>query len=757
MKKLLFCNAVALTVLMAGVAKPFAQTQIGQQPEDLRSVFDEIIVTATKKNDVETVQDVPLAVTAFNEATLETLKVRDIESLSFYAPNVSLDQIDTSRGTANFSIRGLGINSSITSIDPTVGVFIDGVYFATPRNAVLDLFDIESIEILRGPQGLLFGRNTTGGAVLINTTRPSDVLKIKARLAADRPARSGRGGDNITSQLVLSGPLSADLRGKLSLYSNEDDGYFKNLYDNSNHGAAQALAVRLALEWDASDVLLLAAKIEYFDVEGDGPAGQNHGHYSRDSFDFAIDEKGGYAGETLSFSLRGDLDVGFGNGTITNIFGYRQADDGTTLGDIDSLPLLIFNSQTLNNNRQISDELRYAGSFADFDITVGLFWLDQEIEYEGIRYFRNNARAHGGGIQDHQVQSLFGQLDYQLSDKLTGILGLRYTKEEKDVAVNYILRGDTPCSVIRQTCTYNNYRTDGFTDSNEWDNVTPKIGFEVDIDPNRRLYGHYVRGFRSGGYNVRITNLAGFLVDVNRTGNLGFDEEQVDNVELGYKHQTPDGRGQLNMAIFRTEISDMQREVNLPSSSAGVAQSILNTADATIDGLEAELAYFVTDQLRLTANIGLLDGQYDRLKYDISSDGVVNATDFTLDIPRLPAQTYGLGLNWLVPLAQGDVTVTAHYQHRDKAAYTDNNFGWLNAQDMLDMNVAYAPNEQVKISLYGRNLLDEVQFGNDTQLSFGAGALSNGVNRPYDPAPKAGTFSPLKKGAIIGLELVWHY
>ena len=143
-----------------------------------------IVVTATKTQNPENVQDVPLAVTAFNTQSLDALKVRDLQDLSYSAPNVSLDQIGTSRGQANFSIRGLGINSSIPSIDPTVGVFVDGVYLGVNAGVVFDLFDLESVEILRGPQGVLFGRNVTGGAIVINTSKPTEVLsgKIQARI-----------------------------------------------------------------------------------------------------------------------------------------------------------------------------------------------------------------------------------------------------------------------------------------------------------------------------------------------------------------------------------------------------------------------------------------------------------------------------------------------------------------------------------------------------------------------------------------------
>jgi len=153
----LTASALALTVSLMSVSSALAQ----ERSSAIDVITDEILVIGTKKADAENVQDVPIAVTAFNADTLDALKVRTLEGLSFSAPNVSLDEIGTSRGTANFSIRGLGVNSSIPSIDPTVGVFVDGVYLGLNTGVVFDLFDLDSVEVLRGPQGILFGTMIT--------------------------------------------------------------------------------------------------------------------------------------------------------------------------------------------------------------------------------------------------------------------------------------------------------------------------------------------------------------------------------------------------------------------------------------------------------------------------------------------------------------------------------------------------------------------------------------------------------------------
>lgn len=346
-KVLMSSASAALIVCMPALAQEGETPETTAEREStIERVLGTVTVTATKKANVENVQDVPVAMTAFNADTLEALQVRDIASLSYSAPNVQLEDIGTAKGTANFSIRGLGINSSIPSIDPTVGVFVDGVYLGINNGVVLDLFDLDSVEVLRGPQGLLFGRNTTGGAVLINTGNPTDTFQYKAKATYEGPIDSGRGGNATTLQAAVSGPLIEDkLNGKLGAYWNYDEGYFRNKFNNDNIGEAQSYIVRGALEFTPTDRLTLLGKVETSSTLTDGPAAKNSGLYNRDNFDLAVDNIGRYSNETLFGTLRADYDVDFGNGRITNIFGYRDV-EGTTNGDIDATPLFLFHSDT---------------------------------------------------------------------------------------------------------------------------------------------------------------------------------------------------------------------------------------------------------------------------------------------------------------------------------------------------------------------------------------------------------------------------
>jgi iron complex outermembrane receptor protein len=759
-----------IALLLGTVAfTPFAAAaQDAEEPasEERTSALDtinDILVTGTKTRDAENVQDVALAVTAFNADTLEAFKIRDIQGLSFQIPNVSLDQIGTSRGQANFSVRGLGINSSIPSIDPTVGVFVDGVYLGINAGVVFDLFDLDSVEILRGPQGVLFGRNVTGGAVVLNTGNPTEDFRGKFRAAVDGPIDSGRGGANYTVSGTISGPIVEDvLLFKVGAYYNKDEGYFTNLFDGSNHGAAETKILRGALEGRFGD-LMIRAKLDYFESDGDGPSAQNRGRFDRDSFDFSIDEPGFYANEIWTGSLTAEWDIG--PGTLTNIFGYRDY-TASTFGDIDATPAFLFHSGTQTEQDQISNELRYAISTDTLDLTFGGFYFDQSLAYDEGRqlpFLANPASRNqfGGGRQTHEVIGLFANAQYEFVTNLSLIAGIRWNQETKDAAVTFI----TPraaCSVIAGTCPTGTApfnpltETNGFTDDVRFRNVSPKLGLQYEF-ANSQIYGHWSRGFRSGGYNFRITNVAVFNRAVAATGNLFFDEEQVDSFEVGGKFQTQDGSFTLNLAAYVTKIGDLQREVNLADPGAGVVQNILNTADATIKGFEAEARMRVSDGLIITANFGLIDDKYDSILFDISGDGLINDTDLALRIPRVPEVTWGMGLVHELLLGDSEILTRVTYQYRDEFAFTDDNLGFIQDVSNLEANITWVtPVEGLSLSIYGRNLFDEVQAGGDTQVPFG-GPNSTGVRRPFADNPTQGTFSPLQRGRNVGIEALFEF
>ena len=729
-------------------------------------LLEEIVVTATKKKNVENVQDVPAAISAFGGAQLEALQVRDISSLSFSTPNVGLDDVGTAKGTANFTVRGLGVNSSIPSIDPAVGVFVDGMYYGINSGVIFDTFDLESVEILRGPQGVLFGRNVTGGAVVLNTADAKFEKAAKFKAAVE----SGKGSPNFIVQGSVTGTLIENkLAGKLAVYYNDDGGYFENtLADGSKEdfGENDTLIIRPAFTWTPTENAEVSFKYEHGEFEGDGPAAQSHTNgsglpgqivnFDRDSFDFSVSDGTFNESEWDNLAIETNIDVGFGDGRITNIFGYREF-SSNALSDIDATPANLFHVEIGLEQEQISNELRFNGQFGNVNVTAGAFYFDQQMDYSEVRFILPDllpliglgaaVERPGGGVLDQTTLGIFATADFALSEKLTVTAGLRYSDEEKEVSVASVLPAvqlaagnpaGNSCRVTDGNCFFDfSSTTNPGQTKFETDNVSPKLGFNYEINENMRAYGGWTRAFRAGGFNFRNT-----AVDTTNFGPGPFQDEEVDSIEIGLKTE-PTDNSKLNIAVFQTDISDMQREINQADPVAGVVQIIRNTADATVTGLEIDGQWVVRENLVLTGSLGVLDGEYDEVRFDLTGDGVINSADLALGIPRLADLTYNIGLvydNDLGSLGRGSLLI--NYSHRDEAPYTDSNLGVLNEQDRLDASYTVTMENGLRVSLFGKNLTDEVIHGNDTQLPSLLG-----------PVPLGGTFAPLNKGRVIGLEV----
>jgi len=744
------CNAIATAGLVCTVIGSHGTFAQSARSSGSALLMEEVVVTARKRD--ENSQDVPLAISAYGEGQLDALKVRDLEDLSVGMPNVALDDAGTARGYANFSIRGLGINSSILSIDPTVGLFVDGVYMGVSAGQVFDMFDLESIEVLRGPQGTLFGRNVTGGAILVNTKMPGDEFEGTVRAAVDG---GGDGGLNRYAMGSFSGPLSETFAGKLSFYLNDDEGWFENQYTGDDFGAAREEVIRGVGVWTPTAATEFILRYEHGKTESDGPPGQVHTNgsgvagayvnFDRDSFDFSIDEEGFYDTESDFVTFETNIDVAFGDGTITNIFGWRDY-SAQSRGDIDSQPAWLFHSATWTEAEQISNELRYSGTFADrATITAGLYYFSNDVDYHERRELLGGfAVFDGGGLYSVDTLGVFTTLDYDLTDTLTLTAGLRYTQEDKEAKVaslsqNISVGGAVPTCNLVDPAPGEAKCTPDFVDDDSWSTVAPKLGLSYSLADNAQVYGYWTRGFRSGGYNLRNTSFD--PADVPGP----FDEEVVDAFEVGYKSTY--SRGRINAALFYNDVSDMQREINY-AGPIGVVQLVRNTADAQIMGVELDGTFSATDNIILTASLGYTNSEYTSMKADLNRDGVIDSTDESLELPRAPELTYSVGINYDADIGEwGFMSTRLSYAYRDEEAYTDDNLGYILDQEIVNAGIDFTSNDgHWNFGLYGKNLLNDVKHGGDTQLP----DTISGV-------PAGGTFAPLSKGRIYGVEVTYNF
>ncbi len=725
-------------------------------------LIEEVVVTATKKSVVENVQDVPIAITAIGESQMDALKFKDLSDIAFLAPNANLQPI-TTQGTAFFSIRGVTPTSSILSVDPTVGVFVDGVYNPTGQGTVFDNFDLASIEILRGPQGVLQGRNVVGGAVLVTTKKPTDEFEADLRIRGDSGFRGT--GEDITFSGTVTGPLAQGLNGKLAVYRNDDGGWFENEFDGSDWGENEVTILRGALSWDASEAVNFLVQYEYFDQDGTGLINQSHqrqdnrprpdgsgGFFDKGELDFATEMVGSCVGFEVGptcdeldhfFEQRVDsitftttIDVAFGDGTITNIFGWRDLEQRSQ-GDIDGTPSATFPAWGGNDVEHWSNELRYFGTFGSVDLTTGLYYLDVELASETNQSLRLNdvptwMNRSGGGTQDSETWGVFANADWSVSESVTLSAGLRWTEEEKSTA-SHALNNNRAfggsqvfigCGFVvgDGTCTID------LDNSDDWSNLSFRGGVTWDVSDTAMLYGSVSRSFRAGNFNLRRSNVGDDRIPV--------DEERMDQIEVGLKWDVND-RLRMNTAFFVLEATDLQRV----ALAADLSQTSDNVAKARFIGLELDGRVLIADSLTLTYAIGMNDGEYKEVEADLNSDGVIDQTDFGLELPNTPELMYNLGI--LHDLQIGDFNLSSQllYTHRD-SVFNNDNTASRGTVDTLDLNFALSPNEgSWELSVYGRNITDHAIYTQSTEINLPDGAHLAG----------------LMKGRRIGVEFRYFF
>ena len=691
--------------------------------------IESVVISAQKRGVAQDAQTVPIALTVIPAAEIEQRHVRNLQDLTTASPNVTLTDLGTVRGFASFTIRGLGVNTTIPSMEPAVGVFVDGIYLGVSAGAVLDVIDIESIEILRGPQGLLFGRNTTGGAVLINTQRPGDVFAVNGRFNYET-------GPQETASLSVEGPIGGQFRAKLTGHYSNDDGWFTNQIEGRSFGAAQTYVVRPTIVWMPSAAFDTTLIYERGSVRGDGATGQNPLYLQ--GFDISLNHPGYNRLDWESVTLESNWRIA--GSVFTNLAGYRTLDQGISI-DIDARPIAGFFISDLLRQHQFSDELRFSGRILDrVDLTAGLYYFTQsylflERRVAGLSVFDSTL----GGHVDVSNYAVFAQLSFEATPEFALMAGGRFSREEKDARIATFIPSTalSRCDFLAETCVYN-FPGPDFPDSpgkTSWDYFTPKLGFQWQASENAFVYGHWARGVRSGGYNVR---------NASRTIAPGpYDPELQDAFELGVKTDWFDNRLQANATAFYNTIRSMQRDVFLTDPIVASVQVTRNTADATIRGFELEFAGIVAEEWVLFANAGYTDGRYDEIFFDLDGGGI-GQSDLGLAIPRLTPWSYALGLTYTRELP-GDFTFRfrTDYGYRSAAASTDDNRAFLLPIEDWSASIALMlPGQHWSLSLYGRNLLNKVMIG---------------VHTPSPASLGGGSYRSLNEGRVIGVEASFIY
>jgi iron complex outermembrane recepter protein len=600
-------------------------------------------------------------------------------------PNASL-QSTSQRGVQNFSIRGTGVSGTSPSDEPAVGIFQDGVYWGSNYGALNELLDVEGVEIFRGPQGTLFGRNVTGGAVTVRSARPSQTPYHRVTLGISN-------GLGLDASAVINEPLGDNVAARIAVLSRASDGIFKNIQTGSDYGKTYVSLIRPSVKFSLSPDFDLTLLGEYYQAHGDpvpvrGISPRTIGASAnlaeragfRTSPDFSEIQVGdrGLTDVDVYFGM-GEINWSFGPGTLTSITGYRKV-RARNQTDYDGFPVDGFLQFVGVNQDQVSQELRYAADLSDWlSFTAGAYYFDQKFEYFETRDLSNHAILTASrSFLDNSSYAFFAETDIRPTREVTLTLGGRYTHETKSPRTAPF----GACNFALTNCTY-------FTRPDyEGGNFSPKIGISFEAHENILLFGSWTRGFRSGGFSLRGTPLG-----------APYDAETVDAYEAGIKTDLLDRRVRFNVSGFYNKFNDLQRTVLGVDPVLGVVQSVFNAAAATVKGIEGELTVIPVTGLTLAGNYGYTDAQYDRF------EGVANFA--AIQFVRVPKQTATIMADYETEFSSGDkIALHAGGAYTGRYYFDDPNLLSQPGYWLFDASVTYTLNSNLAITAYSRNLTD---------------------------------------------------
>ncbi len=655
--------------------------------------MEEVLVTARKKSTAERAQDVPISMSVVGGSQLEAAFVKDLTEVGMSMPNVRLDTVGAFPGVSNYTIRGMGFNSSISSVEPTVGLFVDGVYLGTNLGGSPDTLDLEAVEVLRGPQGTLFGRNVTGGAVLMRSRRPTGEFDSMIRLGLGS-------GERRSAAFMVEGSLTDTLAGKIFTQYNTRDGDFDNAIIGRKQGREGSIVARPILRWRPSAGVDITTILEHGKIYGDGPTVRVLNDPATLATGMGLLEPRGVEELTQNDPGRSDIEWNqvvleanwnVGPGTIVSITGYRDV-SYAAFGDTDGTPVDIARGYNWMKQHQFSEEIRYAGLALNdrLDYTVGVYYLEQELDqtYQVVLLGNSVQRSHG--ILDHRTASAFFQGDYTFAPGWSVTAGVRYTWEEKDVQ-----SARTPDCDLSLNCTFS------FIGRKSWNNTSAKLGLNWKVSDAVLAYASWTKGFRSGGFNIRT---------VGATESPGpYNEEIVKAYEVGLKTDFLNGRARVNVSAFHNKYDDLQRTV---VDYLTLGNRIDNAASATVKGVELETQLVPIDDLVIRASAGYLDATYDSYDLlDVNLDGTPDPELAKgLYLVRAPKWTWSLAVTHDLSLGTaGSITTNVSYAYSDRTTMTDANSHWLDSYGLVDASVSWSPmgSENLKVSVWGKNLTNE--------------------------------------------------
>ena len=695
--------------------------------------LEEVVVTAQKRQ--QSMQEVPIAVTAITGDSLSKQNITNIEGLNNSLPNVQINRFSNSPDTAVFTIRGVGVNDADPYVGTTVSVVVDGVVVGVNTNALQSLFDIERVEILRGPQGTLFGANTTGGVVNVVTRQPTGEFGGEAQVAVGNYGRLQLNG-------TVDFPINDSLSGKVSVLHNQHDGFFENYLDGGDLGSTDMTTLRsyLKYEKDAYDATLIA---EYGRSRNGAQTSRSIANESivlyvpGQSSDEPIHKRGQNAdlpdqNDKDSYALTLTQNWSTNSGDWVSITSYREYEQ-ELFSDDDATTEQLLQTMRTTDHWQFSQELRNSFDLSErFRMTAGAFYFQQEYELDQEGVLDGFLRGLGQPQQQQQENwsaSVFAQGYYDLTADLTLQAGIRYAHENTEA---FSLTSNSFTATPGALASFDDPVIPGSVISAEgeesWDEVGYKLGLDYQLNDDIMVYGYYAHGFKSGGFTGRIA----VAQDIGP-----FDPEYLDTWELGFKADLLDRRLRANFAVFYNEYEDMQVTQNVTYPSGANSASVQNAGEAHSSGAELELTAFVSDNLSFNLAAAYLDSQYD--EYDTTSPdpvtGELVTTSFAGNpLMNAPQWSGNASVNYTLPVANGETDFFLQVTHSsDKISnYTAFPQERVSEITLVNANITWQPaSQQWSMGVYGRNLMDKEYFVQKQWFSPSLGQAALGAPREF--------------------------
>lgn len=751
--------AVLLPITYSVSAQEPLQTIPVEEPpaseEPQAQQLDPITVTAQKHS--QDLQDVPISMTVVDRATLERLHVENVEDISRHTANA---QFSLSQGQPFLYIRGIGA-TELPSVESAIGAFRDGVYLGRHMFLFTPLLDVEQVEVLRGPQGALLGKNTTAGAIAIATAMPGDTTEFSA---------GGYIGNRAHRQVQAAGTLrfAEDWGLRFALMDERRDGYMRNTRDPSRDAAVLRRAGRMKLAWQPqgpwaawltlerglredsaipAQIIHITPQLQRIygrydpQIEGDPDNYQNSMDYGSLSgqADLAI------------LSVTRELDLGDG-ATFSALSNYGRLESFLEQ-DGDFGPAPIFHVPVSENSRSLGQELRLRGSAGAFDYTVGAYYGRSELpiyaifgllpegaeiltpelatllSLAGLPEPLGSERGFKDFRQSGRATSLFGELDWRFAPKWSLLLGARYTRDDK--RLRFINTHEGSGAALKAAL--NEEEFDEQRTRNEAD-LSPRVGLRYELTPDLNFYGVYQRAFKGGGYSIFS----------GRREQIEFEEERVQSVEAGMKGYFFDRRLSLNLNLFASDYRDLQVFV-----FNGSFITVVNAPRARMRGAELDGRWLIGSGFSLSGSLGLLDSRFvsfpdgpaqTREGDPPSSVTAAAGNDNTQDLsgqtmPRSPKVSGAMSLEYVAPPLWRDFGLTTglglSHRGRHFLAPDLDPVDVQPATTLVNAFVALAPGDgRWTMTLAGVNLTERVQQVTALDVPFFSGAHFGTTEQP---------------------------